>query len=78
MKDNYCPCTIGLAVLNYWRKYRTRPEAGLYKSLHLAIPDGRAWSKLGEHGEHGEHGKNGKHQPDYVKKHSILRLYGDG
>ena len=34
MKDNYCPCTIGLAVLNYWRKYRTRPEAGLCKLLH--------------------------------------------
>ena len=57
MKDNYCPCTIGLAVLNYWRKYRTRPEAGLYKLLHPAIPDGRAWSNMGEHREPGEHGK---------------------
>ena len=43
-------------------------------------PDGRTWSKLGEHGEHGEygkHGKDGKHQPDdlkqsiYYSKHPI-------
>ena len=47
--------------------------------LHSAIPDGRTWSKLGEHEEHkerGEQGKDGKHQPDkkissYVSKHSV-------
>ena len=44
---------------------------------HPAIPDGRTWSRLGEHGEHGENGKDGKHQPDnlkhsfYYSKHSI-------
>ena len=49
----------------------------------VLIPDGRTWSKLGEHEEHGghrehgEHGKDGKHQPDDLKqlipdsKHSI-------
>ena len=42
----------------------------------VQIPDGRTWSKLGEHEEHGghrehgEHGKDGKHQPDDMK-HSI-------
>ena len=55
-------------------------ETGLYKLLHPAIPDGRTWSKLGEHEEQrerGEHGKDGKHQPDdikhsfYYSKHSI-------
>ena len=38
--------------------------------LHPAIPDGRAWSNMGEHGEPGEHGKGGKHQPDHLK-HSL-------
>ena len=39
----------------------------------VQIPDGRTWSKLGEHEEHGghrehgEHGKDGKHQPDDLK-----------
>ena len=37
---------------------------GLQKLLHPAIPDGRTWSKFGEHGEHG---KDGKHQPDDSK-----------
>ena len=35
--------------------------AGLQKLLNPAIPNGRAWSKGGEHGEHGERGKDGKH-----------------
>ena len=41
--------------------------AGLYKSVHPSIPDGRTWTKLGDHGEHG---KDGKHQTDDLK-HSI-------
>ena len=31
---------------------------GLYILLHPAIPDGRTWSKLGEHGKYGEHTVN--------------------
>ena len=52
--------------------------AGPYKLFHPAIPDGRTWSKLGEHGEHGEHGKHGKDskcsicQPD-DSKHSLIQ-----
>ena len=40
----------------------------------VQIPDGRTWSKLGEHEEHGghrehgEHGKDGKHQLDNLKE----------
>ena len=37
---------------------------GLYKLFHPAIPDGRTWSKFGEHGQDGEHdpgtAQNGK------------------
>ena len=29
--------------------------AGLNKLFHPVIPDGRAWSKLGEHGKHQPH-----------------------
>ena len=38
-----------------------------------AIPQGRTWSKLGEHGdgEHREYGNGGKHQPDGLK-HSFF------
>ena len=45
----------------------TPDEPGLQKLFHPAIPDGRTWSKFGEHGQHGEHGKDGKHQPDDSK-----------
>ena len=47
---------------------------GLQKLWNPAIPDGKTWSKFGEHGEHG---KDGKHQPDdlkqsiYYSKHPI-------
>ena len=41
-----------------------RDASGLQKLFHPAIPDGRTWSKFGEHGEHG---KDGKHQPDDLK-----------
>ena len=36
----------------------------LYKLFHPTIPDGRTWSKFGEHGQDGEHdpgtAQNGK------------------
>ena len=48
-----CVKQIGRARLN-------QTETGLYKLLHPAIPDGRTWSKLGEHGEHGKRGEHGK------------------
>ena len=52
----------------FGEKYRSSSfSAGLHKLFHLAIPDGRTWSKLGQHGEHG---KDGKHQPQDLK-HSI-------
>ena len=42
---------------------------GLYRLLHPAIPDGRTWSKLGEHGEYGEHTENTeKMEPDDLKQ----------
>ena len=50
--------------------------AGLYKLVNPSIPDGRTWTKLGEHGEHG---KDGKHQPAdlkysiYDSKHSVTQ-----
>ena len=41
-----------------------RSPAGLYKLFHPAIPDGRTWSKFGEHGQDGDHdpgtAQNGK------------------
>ena len=40
---------------------------GLQKLWNPAIPDGKTWSKFGEHGEHGI---DGKHHPDDLK-HSI-------
>ena len=40
---------------------------GLQKLWNPAIPDGKRWSKFGEHGEHV---KDGKHHPDDLK-HSI-------
>ena len=44
-------------------------NSGLYKLFHTAIPEGRTWSKLGEHEEHRQY-KGGKHQPGDLK-HSI-------
>ena len=41
--------------------------SGLQKLLHPAIPDGRTWSKF------GEHGKDGKHQPDDSKVRRPLK-----
>ena len=50
----------------FGEKYRSSSfSAGLHELFHPAIPDGRTWSKLGEHGEHG---KDGKHQPDDLKQ----------
>ena len=53
-------------ALIIWKR-STSLSSGLYKLFHPVIPDGRTWSRLGEHWVHrvhGEHGKDGKHQPD--------------